>query len=186
MKFPGITFHHELKDITLEKEVTPEKEVTLKLKATGIQLSIPADDSKPISLEETLSLTVRTCFNGPFELPDDYESASPAYLIKHSKFQNDITVKIHHYVRLESEKDCDDMVFLSASSTPEFREIGPMYVFKEIKGAKGVFKPQCQVGEIKLSHFCLIKAAKRKRNSSQSSASKKRKGKGSYFDTIYY
>ena len=73
------------------------------------------------------------------------------------KFQRDVTVKIHHYAHLKSKEDSEDMVFLSASATPEFRESGPVYVFKEIEGAKGVFKPGYQVGEITLRHFCSIK-----------------------------
>ena len=71
------------------------------------------------------------------------------------------------------------MVFLS---TPEFRESGPVYVFKEIKEAKGVFKPEYQVGEIALRHFCLLKAGKRKRasNSLEFSETKKLKGMHMY------
>ena len=171
---PGILFHQEpivQEDITFEREVI--------LKGTGIELSIPVD-SKPISLEEPLTLTIRTCFSGPFELPDDYESASPAYLIEPSrrvKFQRDVTVEIYHYLNLESEEDCDNMVFLSASITPEYRESRPVYTFKEIKETKGVFKPGYQVGEIKLRHFCYLKAAKRKNDShSESPEAKKSKG----------
>ena len=170
---PGILFHQES---IIQKDITFKREVILK--GTGIELSIPVD-SKPISLEEPLTLTIRTCFSGPFELPNDYESASPAYLIKPSrrvKLWQDATVEICHYANLESEEDCNEMVFLSASTTPEYRKSHPVYIFKEIKVAKGVFKPGCQVGEIKLRHFCYLKAAKRKRNS-QSNASKRSKGK---------
>ena len=167
---PGIVLDQEM--IT-QGDVTSE-EVTLK--GMGIRMSIPEDS---LYGEELVTLLIHPCFTGPFELPDNFESASPAYLIKPSKrrvkFQKDVTVEIHHYAHLESEEDCEDMVFLSASATPEFRESGPVYVFKEIEGAKGVFKPGYQVGETTLRHFCLIKAGKRKRTL-QSSESKKSKG----------
>ena len=131
-------------------------------------------------MEDPLTLQIYPCFTGPFQLPDDCESASPAYLIKPSRrveFKKDVRVEIHHYVCLESEEDCEDMVFLSASATPEFRESGPVYVFKEIKEAKGVFQPGYQVGEIALRHFCLVKVGKRKRSESPgSSETKKSKG----------
>ena len=131
-------------------------------------------------MEDPLTLQIYPCFTGPFQLPDDCESASPAYMIKPSRrveFKKDVRVEIHHYVCLESEEDCDDMVFLSASATPEFRESGPVYVFKEIKEAKGVFQPGYQVGEIALRHFCLVKVGKRKRSESpESSETKKSKG----------
>ena len=155
----GIVFHQEP---IVQEEITFKREVSLK--GTGIELLIPDDDSK---FKESLIVTVRTCLSGPFELPEDYEPASPAYSIQPSrrvKFQKAVTVKIHHYASLESEEDCDDMVFLSARFTPKYRESRPVFVFKEIKGAKGVFKTANHVGEIKLSHFCLIRAAKRKRS----------------------
>ena len=131
------------------------------LKDIGISISFP-DDS--LHLAESLDLSIHPCFCGPFQLPDGYESASPAYLIRHSKkveFQKDITVKIHHYTCLLSEQDCEDMVFLSASSTPVYRESSPVYIFREIQGAKGEFRPGDQVGQIGLRHFCIMKVGKR-------------------------
>ena len=149
------------------------------LEGMGICVSIPQDSlSFP---EEPLTLQIHPCFSGPFQLPDFYESASPAYLIKPSRrveFQKDIKVKIHHYACLESEEDCDDMVFLSASTTPEFRESGPVYIFKEIKQAKGVFKPGYLIGEITLRYFCLVKVGKRKRPSKSPESSEIKKSKG--------
>ena len=132
-----------------------------------------------ISLEEESSnIAIRPCFTGPFELPENYEPASPAYLIRHvmKDFQKDITIRMHHYASLQNEEDCEDMAFLTASSTPEYRESRPVYTFKEIQGAKGIFKPGDQVGEISLKHFCFVRAAKRKRKESPESSSKKHEG----------
>ena len=162
---------------TVIQEGITSRECTLE--GMGISVSIPEDSLS--SAEEPLILQIHPCFSGPFELPEEYESASPAYLIKHSRrveFQKDITVKIHHYACLETEEDCDDMVFLSASATPEFRESGPVYIFKEIKEAKGVFKSEYQVGEIALRHFCLLKEGKRKRASKSPESSETKKPKG--------
>ena len=132
-----------------------------------------------ISLEEESSdIVIFPCFTGPFELPENYEPASPSYLIRHSikDFQKDATIRMHHYASLQSEEDCEDMAFLTASSTPEYRESRPVYTFKEIQGAKGIFKPGDQVGEISLRHFCFLRAAKRKRQKTPESPSKKHKG----------
>ena len=116
-------------------------------------------------------LNIHPCFAGPFELSDEYESASPAYLILHNKvpFQKDVIVRIHHHANLRNEEDCEDMTFLSASSTPEYKDSRPVYTFKEIVGSKGIFKPGDQVGEVSLRHFCLVKAAKRKRTGEEPS-----------------
>ena len=128
----------------------------------GISISIPEG-----SIEKPLDLIIRPCFSGPFELPQYHQSASPAFLIHPSRrvdFQKDVTVKIHHHASLQSEEDCEDMVFLSASFTPEYRESRPVYIFKKILRTKTVFKPGDQVGEIALRHFCLVKTGKRKRD----------------------
>ena len=132
-----------------------------------------------ISLEkESSDMSIRPCFTGPFELPENYEPASPSYLIRHDMkvFQKDVTIRMHHYASLQNEDDCEDMAFLTASSTPEYRESRPVYTFKEIQGAKGIFKPGDQVGVISLRHFCFMRAAKRKRQKTPESSSKKHKG----------
>ena len=70
---------------------------------------------------------------------------------------------MHHYANLQSKEDCEDMAFLSANSTPEYKESSPVYTFKEIRGAKGVFKPLDQIGVVSLRHFCFEMIGKRKR-----------------------
>ena len=117
------------------------------------------------SLKESVKFCIRPCFSGPFELPDQYESASPAYLIHHGKaeFQKDLTIRIQHYASLQSEEDYEDMVFLSASSIPEYRGSQPIYTFKDIGGSKGVFKHGDQVGEITIRHFSFFKIGKKRR-----------------------
>ena len=176
LELPGIIFHQEP---IIKGNITFDEEVNLK--GTGIWLSIP-EKSILSSSEEPLIMYIRTCFSEPFELPEDYEPASPAYLIKCSRkvvFQKSITVKIHHYVCLESKDDCDDMVFLSASSIPKDGKSGPRYSFRKIEDARVSFRPGHQVGEIMLKHFCVIRAGKRKRKKSDSSRSKKHKGRRS-------
>ena len=146
----------------------------------GISISVP-EGSLSCS-EEPLELHIRPCFHGPFRLPKEYESASPAYLISLSRkitSQKDVTLRIHHHASLESEEDCEEMTFLSASSTPEYIElhqdegvVHPVYTFKKIHRANAIFKPGDQVGEISLRHFCIIKACKRKRRAEDSSTEK--------------
>ena len=49
-------------------------------------------------------------------------------------------------------------MFLSASSTPEYRGSTPVYVFKEITDTKGLFRPgqEKPFGEIQLNYFSII------------------------------
>jgi hypothetical protein len=113
-----------------------------------------------------VAISLRACFSGPFELPDGYEAASPAYLIQMTgpvMLKTNVTLQIEHFASLQSEEDCEVMSFLSASATPQYRFSEPVYVFKEIEGAKGIFKPSSQFGEIETDHFSFIITAWLKR-----------------------
>ena len=73
-------------------------------------------------------------------------------------FWKGVLVKIWHHANLETEEDCEKMVFLSASTTPEYRDGRPVYVFQEITEVKGSFRPREKLpaGEIALKHFCIL------------------------------
>ena len=123
----GVIFHQTS---LIKKGITSKGAI---VEGAGMHLSIPEGS---ISAEESLTIHIHPCLSGPFEL-NDYESASPAYLIKPSKkveFHKEVIMKINHYVCLESKDDCEDMMFLSAKSTPELKGSTPVYLFKEIKG----------------------------------------------------
>ena len=149
--FPNIAFFKD----KVEKWITPTKGA--EIECSGLSISIP----KGVTTEKAdLPIIIRPCFGGPFELPADYVSASPAYLVQlQSREQvtinKDVTVRIHHYADLQTEEDCEDMVFLSASLAPH-----KDYRFEKINGVCGLFRAGDSVGEIKLRHFCLIKVAR--------------------------
>lgn len=170
--YPFILFGRE----TLHAIIT-QSAATLISHRTGIRVDIPEQSLS--SEEETVDLVIRPCFNGPFELPPDYESASPAYLIRRSRkvtFLKEITIIIHHYSSLKNEKDCEEMVFFSANSTPQYINNNPTYRFKHIRGSKGKFKSKSQIGEIQLKHFCLIKIGRKRNRVQKTGAAKKKKG----------
>ena len=123
-----------------------------------------------LSSKESSKVNISPCFAGPFKLPDDYEPASPAYLICHNNadFLKDIRIKIQLYITIESKDNCQDMAFFSASSIPEFKEDRPVYPFKIIPSAKTRFKPGYQFGEVSLRHFCLVRVGKRKKSNNSS------------------
>ena len=170
---PGIVFW----DLPIHCHITSQG-ATIHSPHTGISLSIP--EQALGSSERGVDLLIHPCFSGPFELPAGYESVSPAYLIQPSRrvnFHKDATLQIHHYASLRSDEDCEEMVFLSASLTPQYQESKPVYIFEEIKQSKGSFRPNSQVGEIKLRHYCLKKIARKRKASSQSGSSASQKSK---------
>lgn len=144
----------------------------------GISIFVP--ENSICSEEEISDMHIHPCFTGPFQLPDDYEPASPAYLICHKvHFQKDIIVRMCHYANLRSKADCEQMTFLTASSTPKYEESKPVYHFK-VNKAKGIFKPENQIGEIAIRHFCFkMIGKKRKRTESpEPSEGLEKKSKG--------
>ena len=132
----------------------------------GIAIHVPPNSLR--SGVECSELHVRPCLTGPFELPDGYEPASPVYLIHHtSLFQKDITVKVQHFTNLMTEDDCRRMAFVTASSTPEYRESRPVYTFRLCEG-KELFNLDDQIGAISLQTFSFKMIVKRLINRSNS------------------
>ena len=70
--------------------------------------------------------------------------------------QKDVTVKMHHYAHLQTEEDCEEMMFVSAGSIPENGVSGQIYRFANITGA-AVFKPNNPVGKVTVRHFSIFK-----------------------------
>ena len=173
--YPGVIFFGQpvIKRVTFSEAV--------EIDGIGISLSVPKNSLS--SLEDSVELCVRPCFHGPFKLPDNYESASPAYLIHPEKdlerhLCKDITIRMHHHACLQSEDDCRNMTFLSANSTPEYSDSNPVYTFTEIKGTRGTFQPGGNIGEISLSHFCKVKIGIKRQRGEEEQASEEKKQKG--------
>ena len=127
----------------------------------GITISVPEGTLRE---EDSTDLLIHPCISGPFELPAGYEPASPAYLVQLSRavtMHKDVTVRMHHYADLQTEEDCEEMVFVSASHTPVDTQSGPVYRFKEVTGAWCIFRPRDPVGEITVQHFCCFGICRR-------------------------
>lgn len=175
-KYPGILFFGG----PVTKQVTSSEVEIGHIDDLGISIIIPENLLSSTDSEQPVNFSIRPCLSGPFQLPDHHESASPAYLIQTDRkvpFQKDVTIRMHHHAGLQSEEDCDDMVFLSASSTPEYRESRPVYIFKKIRHVEGIFKRGDQVGEVSVRGFCLVKASKRKREEEDLQNPKRQRGK---------
>ena len=158
--YPGILFSEGVKKVAVTRE---EKTIDL-VEDVGISLNFP-ENSLP-STDPPLEVAIQPCFSGSFVLPEDIELASPAYAIISNRevtFQKDLLLKIQHYANLQTKEDCEDMVFLSASSTPEYKGSVPIYKFREIREAKGMFTlgQKQSLGEIQLNHFSIIGVGKK-------------------------
>ena len=125
----------------------------------GISLSVQQEafgaSKKPIKL------SVHPCLTGPFVLPHHYEAASPAYLIEPIYYESPIsvTVCLQHHAKLRSERDCENIRFLSASSVPDSIEGRSVYTFKEIYTE--TFGVEGQFAKITLKYFGFLILAMR-------------------------
>ena len=180
--YPGMKFVDGARRETLTFESAAKN---IDLDEVGISLSIP--ENAVSTSESSIQLEVQPCFSGPFDVPPDIELVSPAYIVKPSTevpFKKEVQMNIRHHANLESEEDCEDMVFLSASTTPTYRGDSLVYKFREIKEEKGFFQSREEqpVGQIALKHFCILALGKRKREddeteSNQENKSKRNKGR---------
>ena len=147
-------------------------------KEIGIEFDIPPG---AVPKGRQVDLSVWPCSAGPFQLPEDYELASPVFLILHSfQFLYDITLTIYHCYDLKTKEDCDDMAFLSSPSTPSVIENQtPVYQFKVLgkEMFEEMFEPSKDYGQVSLKHFCLCAVGKR-RKTSQSKAPPSKQMKG--------
>ena len=122
----GLAFHGKPDVITITSST-----LTANLDV-GISLSVQQEafdtSNKPIKL------SVHPCLTGPFVLPHHYEAASPAYLIEpiNGKSPISVTVCLQHHAKLRSERDRENINFLSASPIPENIRGRSVYTFKEM------------------------------------------------------
>ena len=182
--YPGILFLEGTKRETIS---TDKK--TIDLEEVGISLSIP-ENALP-STDPPLQLEVQPCFSGPFDVPQDVDLVSPAYVVSPSRkmaFQKEVLVKIWHHANLESEEDCEDMMFLSASTSPQYRGDTPVYIFKKMR-VKGSFRPgeKQPVGQIALKHFCMLavgKKCKHEDDEQESQEAEPKRSKSEFFINV--
>ena len=173
--YPGICFLGDAK-----KQSVSSDGGEFYMEDIGIKFSIPPD---AVPKGKTLDLVVRPCLSGPFILPEEYELASPVYLISPTfDFEKEVKLSIAHFSDLQSMEDCENMVFISAA--PVYEESISGYKFRALK--KGEFSKKNQEGSLSLCHFCLTGITSRKRKRSEKSpgpeksegntATKKQKG----------
>ena len=116
----------------------------------GLKLSVP-EGAIQDEVNAPAQVEVHPCLRGPFKMPPGYEATSPIYMIKKQcKFQKDIKMEIEHFASLKSTEDCEEMVFITAKSTPSYQGSHPVYNLQEVQddGSHSRFTTGEQVGVI--------------------------------------
>lgn len=124
----------------------------------GVKMVVPPN---AVPEGEVVNITIWPCLNGPFVLPKGYELTSPVYLITPAfPFEKDVELTLQHFASLTTTDDCDHMTFVSASSSPTFRQSHPEYNFRAVK--EGKFQMNSSSATISLRHFCMPAIAREK------------------------
>ena len=117
----------------------------------GISLSVPPD---ALIQKNAKRISVQPCVLGPFKYPEEYEALSAVYLITlQDGLEKDVELRVEHFARLGTEKQANQMTFLSAS-IPD-RDSGKRVVeFRPVK--RGKFTVHERHGALQLKQSCYI------------------------------
>lgn len=121
----------------------------------GIQLRIPP---RAIEKGEFRSIFVQGCIDGPFELPEDVQLASPVFLVEcrpTRDLKHEVTLRIEHFVHLKSWQDCAMIVLLTSQQEPTKDKHGQHWKF-EISDRQPQCYPNFIHGEVQLTHFSFL------------------------------
>lgn len=146
-EFPGVVFSKRKEEVTITKKGG-------KIEGEGVSLTVP-----PGAVNDEVTISLQACIGGPFCLPEDLAFISPVYLIQPPcVFHSALTLSIKMFVDLETQEDCDEVVFVTSPTKK---------VLNEDNEAQWNFRtygsPRLTIGErngeIDLKHFCFAALA---------------------------
>ena len=114
----------------------------------GVEISVPP---RAVPLGTTVSVKVQPSFapKDVFVMPQGIHSASPSYLITSgSKLDGDVTLTLEHHVKVSTDDDANDLLFLQADTTPQTSDSASVYEYKEVPEAKADFLPGENTGTL--------------------------------------
>ena len=131
----------------------------------GIKLRLPEN---AVQSGDSVNIELQGCIEGPFVLPHDTVLVSPVYRIAPPfVFHEEVMLTIEHFAVLETDEDCDEMVFITSPKMPKITEKTDKAYWK----FEVYTKPECAVssqhGDVCLKHFCLGALGRKLRRSKQ-------------------
>lgn len=125
----------------------------------GVMVTVPRGVVPPNTSVTFKSQAAFAC-KDVFVLPSNIEAASPTYLLSSSSesLNGNVTLTIEHFVKLQTEDDTKNLVFLVADSKPTEDST---YCFRVVDSGYPMFKPGERVGTISTNHFSFWKVGKK-------------------------
>ncbi|XP_064384761.1 uncharacterized protein LOC135333677 isoform X2 [Halichondria panicea] len=158
---PGVTFYEEPQ----EKEFTStggHADFD-----NGVQVTVPAN-AVPIGTFVGIKVQPSFASKDVFVMPEGIQSASPSYLICGEGLNGEVTLSMEHHVRVSTQQEADDLLFLQADSSPKRSVSKSIYVYQEVPVSE--FTPGGNTGRLKLGTRLknFFKIGRRKRGNTDS------------------
>ena len=83
-------------------------------------------------------------------MPQGIRSASSSYLITKSgsKLDGDVTLTLEHHVKVRTDDDAGDLLFLQADTTPQTSDSASVYEYEEVPEARTESLPGENTGKL--------------------------------------
>ncbi len=104
--------------------------------------AVPAGTSVGIKVQPGLAP------KGVFVIPGGIQSASPSYLISGEGINGEVTLSMEHHVRVSTQQEANDLVFLQADSSPKIVGSKSVYVYREVPDGRSEFNPRENTGRL--------------------------------------
>ena len=114
----------------------------------GVEITVPPHAVPPGT---TISVKVQPSFapKDVFVMPQGIHSASPSYLITgSSQLDGDVTLTLEHHIKVSTDNDANDLLFLQADMTPQTADSASVYEYKEVPEARAEFLPGENTGKL--------------------------------------
>ncbi|XP_064384971.1 uncharacterized protein LOC135333882 isoform X4 [Halichondria panicea] len=144
----------------------------------GVQVTVPAN-AVPAGTSVSIKVQPSLAPKDVFVMPEGIRSASPSYLISGEGLNGEVTLSMEHHVRVSTQQEADDLLFLQADSSPKKSGSINVYKYQEVQegGSKAEFTPGGNTGRLtrRLSKKKFVKVGFRNRIKERSGFGTRRK-----------
>ena len=131
---PGVTFY----DKPQKKEFTSSGGHTDF--DNGVEVAVPAN-AVPPGTSVCIKVQPSLAPNDVFVMPEGIQSASPSYFISGEGLNGEVTLSMEHHVRVSTQEESDDLIFLQADSSPKRSSSKSVYEYQEVPQGRSEFTP---------------------------------------------
>ncbi len=115
----------------------------------GVEVTVPAN-TVPAGTSVGIKVQPSLAPKDVFVMPSGIQSASPSYLISGEGLNGEVTLSMEHHVRVSTQEEADDLIFLQADSSPKRCGSKSVYEYQEVPKGRSKFTPGGNTGRLTL------------------------------------